>query len=198
MKVASFREAAMEVTRFDVLWMYFQVKGNKICCRLGTEFDVIYVIINFFFFLLTSSCKIYFENLNIHIDWVIKWIPVYPSLRFLLINLWTHVLWGEVRWGEVSQSCPTLCDPVDCNLLGCSVHGILQARIMEWIAISFSRGSSRPRDRTWVSRTGGTRFNCLLLNHFCIFWIVLKQSRHITSPTYCFVNISQYYEHVLT
>ena len=66
--MASFREAAMEVTRFDVLWMYFQVKGNKICCRLGTEFDVIYVIINFFFFLLTSSCKIYFENLNIHID----------------------------------------------------------------------------------------------------------------------------------
>ena len=44
--------------------------------------------------------------------------------------------------GEVAQSCPTLCDPVDCNLLGFSVHGILQARILEWIAISFSRGSS--------------------------------------------------------
>ena len=36
--------------------------------------------------------------------------------------------------GEVAQSCPTLCDPVDCNLLGFSVHGILQARILEWIA----------------------------------------------------------------
>ena len=47
--------------------------------------------------------------------------------------------------------CPTLCDPVDCNLLGFSVHGILQARILEWIAISFSRESSRLRDRTWVS-----------------------------------------------
>ena len=44
--------------------------------------------------------------------------------------------------GEVAQSCPTLCDPVDCNLLGFSVHRILQARILEWIAISFSRGSS--------------------------------------------------------
>ena len=54
--------------------------------------------------------------------------------------------------GEVAQLCPTLWDPVDCNLLGFSIHGILQARILEWIAISFSRGSSRPRDRTWVSR----------------------------------------------
>ena len=40
--------------------------------------------------------------------------------------------------GEVAQSCPTLCDSVDCNLLGFSFHGILQARILEWIAISFS------------------------------------------------------------
>ena len=48
---------------------------------------------------------------------------------------------GEGK-GEVTQSCPTLCDPMDCNLLGFSVHGVLQARILEWIAISFSRGSS--------------------------------------------------------
>ena len=48
--------------------------------------------------------------------------------------------------GEVAQLCPTLCYPVDCNLLGFSIHGILQARILERIAISFSRGSSRPRD----------------------------------------------------
>ena len=43
--------------------------------------------------------------------------------------------------GEVTQSCPTLCDPMDCNLLGFSVHAILQVRILEWIAISFSRGN---------------------------------------------------------
>ena len=48
---------------------------------------------------------------------------------------------------EVAQSCPTLCDP----LPGFSIHGILQARILEWVTISFSRGSSRPRDRTRVS-----------------------------------------------
>ena len=43
------------------------------------------------------------------------------------------------------QSCPTLCDPMDCSPPGASVHGIFQARVMEWAVISFSRGSSRPR-----------------------------------------------------
>ena len=52
---------------------------------------------------------------------------------------------------EVAQSCPTRCDPVDCSPPGSSVHGILQARILEWVAISFSRGSSRPRHPTQVS-----------------------------------------------
>ena len=58
---------------------------------------------------------------------------------------------------EVTQSCPTLCNPVDCSPPGSSVHGILQARILEWVAISFSRGSSQPRDQTQVSRIGGRR-----------------------------------------
>ena len=49
------------------------------------------------------------------------------------------------------ELCPTLCDPMDCSTSGFSVHGILQARILEWVAISFSRGSSRPRDRTQIS-----------------------------------------------
>ena len=51
----------------------------------------------------------------------------------------------------VTQLCPTLCDPMDCCLPGSSVHGILQARIQEWVAIPFSRGPSQPRDRTRVS-----------------------------------------------
>ena len=56
------------------------------------------------------------------------------------------------------KSCPTLCDPMDCNLSGSSVHGIFQAIVLEWIAISFSRGSSRPRDRTHVSCIVDRRF----------------------------------------
>ena len=63
-----------------------------------------------------------------------------------------------LKWSEVAQSCPTLCSPVDFSPPASSVHGILQARILEWVAISFSRGSSRPRDRTQVSRIAGRHF----------------------------------------
>ena len=67
-----------------------------------------------------------------------------------------HSLVTEVS--EVAQSCPTLCDLMDCSLPGSSLHGILQARVLEWGAIAFSRGSSRPRDWTRVSRIAGRRF----------------------------------------
>ena len=58
------------------------------------------------------------------------------------------------------KSCPTLCDPVDCSLPGSPLHGIFQAIVLEWIAISFSRGSSQPRDWTQVS--------CIVDRHFTI------------------------------
>ena len=54
----------------------------------------------------------------------------------------------------VSQLCSTLCDPTDYSPLGSSVHGIFQARILEWVAISYSKGSSPPRDQTGVSCIG--------------------------------------------
>ena len=56
----------------------------------------------------------------------------------------------------VAQSCPTLCDPMNCSPSSFSVHGILQARILEWGAILFFRGSSQLRDQTQVSHTTGT------------------------------------------
>ena len=55
----------------------------------------------------------------------------------------------------VTQLCPILCDPMDCRPPGSSVNGILQARILEWVAIPFSRGSSQPRDQTQVSHFAG-------------------------------------------
>ena len=58
---------------------------------------------------------------------------------------------------KVDQSCPTLFDRMDCSPPGSSVHGVLQARILEWVAIPFSR-SSRARDRTWVSYIAGRFF----------------------------------------
>ena len=67
----------------------------------------------------------------------------------------------------VTESCTTLCDPMDCSLPGFSVCGILQARILEWVAISFSRGSSQSRDRTQVSCTAGRFFTIRATTYTC-------------------------------
>ena len=71
-------------------------------------------------------------------------IPIHTDVYFILVS--------------ITQSCPTLCNPVHCALPGSSVHGILQARILEWIAISYSRWSFQPRDWTWVSYLAGRFF----------------------------------------
>ena len=63
-----------------------------------------------------------------------------------------------MKWSEFAHSCLTLCDPMGCSLPGFSVHGIFQARVLEWVAISFSREPSQPRNRTQVSRIAGRRF----------------------------------------
>ena len=130
-----------------------------------------------FFSLGKSEVWLRWLSLDSHPGW--SWVPqcgvvagtLYTGVScsldsFLLLTI-QLVLVGtsllqaghEVKWSEVAQSCPTLCNPVDCSLPGSSIHGILQVRILEWVAISFSRGSSRPRDRTWVSHIAGRRFN---------------------------------------
>ena len=58
----------------------------------------------------------------------------------------------------VTQLCPTLCHPMDCSLPGSFIYGIFQTRVLEWVAISFSRGPSQPRDRTPVSHIVDRRF----------------------------------------
>ena len=63
-----------------------------------------------------------------------------------------------VRAHVCTHSCPTLCDPMDCSQPGSSVHGILQARVLEWVANFSSRGSSWPRDWTWISYITGELF----------------------------------------
>ena len=59
--------------------------------------------------------------------------------------------WTTCMCAKLPQSCLTLCDPMDCNPPVSSDHGILQARILEWVAMPSSKGSSWPRDQTWVS-----------------------------------------------
>ena len=82
------------------------------------------------------------------------------STFFRVQLLHPHMTTGKTMKMKVlvAQSCLTLCDPLDCSLPGSFVHGILQARILEWVAISFFRGSSQPRDWTWVSSILGRRF----------------------------------------
>ena len=65
-----------------------------------------------------------------------------------------YLLFHGVCACSVMKSCLTLCDPMDCSPPGSSVRGILEARLLEWVAMPSSRGSSRPRNRTYVSRTG--------------------------------------------
>ena len=73
---------------------------------------------------------------------IVNWL--YPNTKCIIVN-WLCV------YAKSPQSCPTLCYAADCSLPGSSVHRILQARILEWVAILFSRGSSWPRDQTHVS-----------------------------------------------
>ena len=93
------------------------------------------------------------------------------------------------------KSRPTLCDPLDCSLPDFSVHGILQARILEWVAISLSRGSSRPRDRTQVSRIGGRHFNLWATREAQIF----LYGKEIHTFVFCYnlVFVFIYLKHVL-
>ena len=89
---------------------------------------------------------LYMELQRVGHDWETKHSRDHSWLYFPWQN--TEVLYGEKS--EVAQSCPTLCDPMDCSLPGSSIHGIFQARILQWVAISFSRRSSQPRNWTQV------------------------------------------------
>ena len=61
----------------------------------------------------------------------------------------------QIKKMLIAQLCPTPCDPMDCGPPGSSVHGTLQAGVLEWVTIPFSRGSSQPRDRTHLSALAG-------------------------------------------
>ena len=87
----------------------------------------------------------------------------------------------EKHESEVAQLCLTLCDPTNCSLPGFSIHGIFQARVLEWVAISFSRGSSQPRDRTQVCRIGGRHFTAWAIREALLPWTSLLNPAPIWS-----------------
>ena len=84
---------------------------------------------------------------------------LYFAFNFAVNNIINNYkLTMMLRSSLIAQSCLTLCDPMDCSPPGSSLHGILQTRILEWVAISFSRGLSQPRNQTWVSCIAGRFF----------------------------------------
>ena len=98
---------------------------------------------------------------------------------FSSTTIWKHHLFSTQPslWSNyysvlctVIQSCLTLWDPMDCSPPGFSVHGISQTRILEWVAIPFSRESSWPRDRTWVSCVGGGFFTVWATREAPEYW----------------------------
>ena len=107
-------------------------------------------------------------------------------LDFLPVGVTTDRAWVEFPVLYIKcvspESCPTL-RPQDCSPPGSSVHEIFQARILEWAAISSSRGSSRPRDQTRVSCTAGRFFTAWAAREACVIHSV--QSVQWLSPTLC-------------
>ena len=115
--------------------------------------------------ILTWHPTLYFGADPTAAKWLLVWLvylqpPAGPRAQggqiFLCCSGWCcapqdsppAMVYSEVK---VAQSCPTLCDPIHYSPPGSSVHGILQTRILEWVAIPFSRGSSWPRNQTQVS-----------------------------------------------
>ena len=87
--------------------------------------------------------------------------PQFKRINYLVLSLplWSNsYIYYLTVLCLVAQLRLTLCDPVDCSLPGSSVHGILQTRILEWVATPFSRGSAQARDQTWVSCIAGRFF----------------------------------------
>ena len=92
-----------------------------------------------------------------------NWLITVDNTDIIYLLVFQMFYWLHIYWSWLSpvlfllhacmhtQSFPTLCNPMDCSLPGCSVYGIFQARILEWVANSFSRGSSWPWDGTCIS-----------------------------------------------
>ena len=115
------------------------------------------------------ACEIFPDQGQTHVPSIGRQSLYYWTTREAPVMVFTlrfsgpiHLPLSDSMWKvKVSQLCLTLLDPMDCSLPGSSVHGILQTRILEWLAILFSRESSQPRDQIQVSHIAGG---------FCTIW----------------------------
>ena len=148
---------------------------NFHCCfRNSTSYFSCPVTSCFFLLLLFLSTSwltsITHLTTSSNVHYISNHLLKYALCNCGLIEIWLKFPYHPARcWPEmkkvkvlVAQSCPTLCDPMACSPPGSSVHGILQARIVEWVAISSARASSQPKDQTCISRIAGRFFTAQL------------------------------------
>ena len=111
--------------------------------------------------------------------------PIFGLLRNPLIILcWFHISWmRNLKWNEVAQSCPTLCNPWTVTYQAPLSMGFSRHEYWKWVAISFSRGSSQPRDRTQVSRLVGRCFTVWATREALGSNLVAFTCQQITSTT---------------
>ena len=110
-------------------------------------------------------------------EWIKKILCVYIHNGILLSHNkeWNNAICSNMDKCLIAQSCLTPCDPMNCSLPDSSVHGISQARILEWVAISSSRGSSHPRDWTCISHI--CCVSCIAVGFF-IHWAIGEAQQH--------------------
>ena len=118
---------------------------------------------------LSYSCYLGFKKSQSTLDsWLIKKKRLFQSIHCAFGGQLTKsAKWKEVK---ITHSCWILCDPMDCSPPDSSVHGILQARMLEWVAIPFSMRFSPPGDQTRVSCIAG---------RFFIVWVTRKTQRKL-------------------
>ena len=144
-------------------WIFINVFYNSWTYKEGIVLKS-FICVCCFIHLDNFPIKISYKHLKpgslFRLFWILPFLYYY---FFSFCKKWINVIFlqntSQWNWtSEVAQSCPTLCYPMDCSLPGFSMHGIFQARMLEWVAFSFSRGSSRPRGWTQVSHIAGRRF----------------------------------------
>ena len=143
---SGFIHVACNSTAFLSVARHYSIYGKATFCLFLHQSMNVCIVFSFWSLWTGLLCIFMYKFWSDHMsDWY--------DLMFLVF---LHVYFGAklldcmVVGAQLRQSCPTLCDPMDCSPPD-SVHGILQARILEWVAMPSSRGASRPRDLTRVS-----------------------------------------------
>ena len=149
-----------------------------------------------------KSFRKHFINISLY-----NWFPV--KTWAYAKRKWKKLLYSMCKCAKSLQSYLTLCDPMDGSPPGSSVHELFQARILEWVAISFSWGSSPPRDWTQVTHIAGRFFTVWAIREVCMtlkllqlgllaeaWYFQFTEYTHTHTCTYSYMHIYIYHTHM--